>query len=54
MRAVWVEDESAMHALVRCGHAQALREALRQVWNLPDEQQFWQLTPDNLLTVVDT
>ena len=47
------EDESTAHALVRCDHAQALREAMRQVWVLPDEQQYWQISLENLLTMID-
>ena len=35
-----MEEESATHALVRCGHAQALRQAMRDVWLLPNEHFF--------------
>ena len=47
------KDESTAHALVGCDHAQALREAMRQVWVLPDEQQYWQISLENLLTMID-
>ena len=26
---------------------------MRQVWVLPDEQQYWQISPENLLTMID-
>ena len=48
-----MEEESATHALVRCGHAQALRQAMRDVWLLPNEHFFWQLGPENLLAMLD-
>ncbi|OEL18158.1 hypothetical protein BAE44_0020820, partial [Dichanthelium oligosanthes] len=47
------EVESAMHAVVRCGHAKALREAMRQIWSLPDEEQFMRLSPDSLPSQID-
>jgi hypothetical protein len=40
------EGESIAHALIRCNHAKALREAMRQFWELPDEQQFSEIGPD--------
>ncbi|CAL5097923.1 unnamed protein product [Urochloa decumbens] len=52
-----MEEESMMHALVRCGHAHTLRQAMRKDWHLPDEEQWLSLTPENLimkLTEVDT
>ena len=48
-----IEDETVTHALVNCGHARALREAMRQHWPLPDEQQCRQLSESNLLSVID-
>ena len=48
-----MEEESATHALVRCGHAQALRQPMRDVWLLPNEHFFWQLGPENLLATLD-
>jgi hypothetical protein len=52
---IWgMADESKMHALIHCEHAQHLRSALRQEWPLPDEEQFLQLTPpQNLLVLID-
>ena len=35
-----VEDECVFHALVRCPKARALRMAVREVWNLPDDEIF--------------
>lgn len=33
-----VEDESIMHALVKCDHANTLRSGIREIWTLPDEE----------------
>nr|TKV94449.1 hypothetical protein SEVIR_9G295500v2 [Setaria viridis] len=41
-----------MHALVRCGHAVSLRQAMRQYWDLLDEEQFLHLTPENLVPLI--
>jgi len=35
-----LEPESEYHAMVRCTKAVALRQALRQVWDLPGEPSF--------------
>jgi len=48
------ESESGEHALFRCGHTGALREAMRQYWSLPDDEQFLLLTSENLLTFIDS
>lgn len=47
-----MEDESIMHALVRCGHASALRSAMQECWDLPDEIQLLNLPPESLLPIV--
>lgn len=47
-----MEDESVMHALVRCGHALVLRFAMRELWDLPDEQHLLSLSTDGLLHMV--
>jgi hypothetical protein len=41
-----VEDESGFHAVVRCTKATALRHEMRNVWVLPNEQQFQHSGPD--------
>lgn len=48
-----VEEESCMHALIRCNHAKTLRDEMRVVWMLPDENFFLSLTPENLVVSVD-
>ncbi|RLN32801.1 hypothetical protein C2845_PM03G31430 [Panicum miliaceum] len=48
-----VEEESTMHALVRCSHACTLRNAMRQHLLLLDEEQFLQLTPESLVETID-
>ena len=48
-----VEDESVFHALVSCPKARALRLAVREVWNLPDEVVFNFTGPDWLLVLLD-
>ncbi|CAN6177270.1 unnamed protein product [Urochloa humidicola] len=45
-------EENAMHALVWCGHAQTLREAMRDEWDLPNEEFFRRLNPENLISMV--
>ena len=35
-----VEDEDIFHALVSCPKARALRMAMRERWNIPDEEFF--------------
>jgi ribonuclease HI len=47
-----MEEESVMHALVRCGHASVLRSAMREIWDLPNELQLLNMTPDSLLSMV--
>jgi len=44
-----MEEESSMHALVRCYHARSLREAIREEWPLPTESFFLSLTPESLI-----
>ena len=48
-----VEDESTFHALVTCSKARALRLALRESWNIPDEEWFKFSGPDWLLILLD-
>lgn len=48
-----MEEESVVHAVARCGHVVALREAMRKVWSLPDEEQYLCLTTRNLLPLLD-
>jgi hypothetical protein len=43
------EKESTMHALLWCDHTVSLREAMRQFWPLPDEQQLRSLSSYSLL-----
>jgi hypothetical protein len=47
-----MEEELVMHALVRCGHASVLRNAMREIWDLPDELKLLNMTPDSLLPMV--
>jgi ribonuclease HI len=47
-----MEDETVMHALIRCGHAITLRAAMREVWKLPEEEQLLHLTPMGLLPLL--
>jgi hypothetical protein len=48
------EDESIMHALLWCNHAVSLREAMRQYWELPDEEQYRSMAPSSLLHILET
>jgi hypothetical protein len=48
------EDESIMHALLWCNHAVSLREAMRQYWELPDEEQYISMAPSSLLHILDS
>ena len=48
-----VEDESSFHALVTCSKAPALRLALRELWNIPDEDLFKFSGPDWLLILME-
>ena len=47
-----VEDECVFHALVRCPKVWALRMAVREVWNLPDDEIFNFSGPDWLLILL--
>ncbi|TVU23942.1 hypothetical protein EJB05_26331, partial [Eragrostis curvula] len=48
-----VEEESEYHTLVICPHAKFLRFAMREIWPLPDEQQFQYGGPDWLLWLLE-
>jgi hypothetical protein len=41
------------HALIWCNHAIFLREAMRQYWALPDDEQLRDFTAASLLHRVD-
>ena len=47
-----VEDEDIFHALVSCSKAHALRMAVRERWNIPDEEFFKCTWPDWLLILL--
>lgn len=47
------EIETSFHAIVTCPQAQGLRHAMRQHWNLPDEEQFRYSGPDWFLLLLD-
>ncbi|WVZ62096.1 hypothetical protein U9M48_011881 [Paspalum notatum var. saurae] len=44
-----LEPESSMHAMIRCPHARALRDASREDWKLPEENLLLQLKPEVLI-----
>jgi hypothetical protein len=48
------EDESAYHAVIRCTKPFALRWALRQQWELPEEKHFAYTGPDWLLLLLNS
>lgn len=48
-----MEEESDIHAVIRCGHATALRLAMRKVWCLPDEEQCLRINTGGLLALID-
>jgi hypothetical protein len=48
------EEESAYHAVVRCIKPTALRCALREFWDLPDEKGFANTGPDWLLLLLNS
>ena len=49
---LWVEDEDIFHALVSCSKARALRMAVRERWNISDEEFFKCTGPDWLLILL--
>jgi hypothetical protein len=48
-----MEDETVMHALISCGHAVTLRSAMREVWELSDEEKLLHLTKGLLPLIID-
>ena len=46
--------ETEHHAVVMCTKSRALREAMRKVWNLPNENRFWYTGENWLRTVLHT
>ena len=46
-------DEDAHHAVLMCPHARMLRSAMREFWELPDEQELIHAGFEWLLRVVD-
>jgi hypothetical protein len=48
------EEETVFHAMVQCTKARALRQELRQVWDLPNEHQLRHSGPDWLLLLLDS
>jgi hypothetical protein len=46
------EDEDDHHALIRCTLARALREEMRNVWELPTEEDLQVTGPEWLLTLL--
>ena len=46
--------ETEHHAVVMCTKSKPLREAMRKVWNLPNENRFWYTGENWLQTVLDT
>jgi len=49
-----MEPEDGHHAMVRCTFASALRHALRQSWNLPDDSAFTYTGPGWVLALLDS
>lgn len=47
------EPETSFHATVMCPQAYGLRQAMREFWLLPDEQQFIYNGPDWFLLLLD-
>jgi hypothetical protein len=47
------EEESVEHALIWCNHAVFLREAMRQYWALPDDEQLRDFIAASFLHRVD-
>jgi len=49
-----MEPEDGHHAMVRCTFASALRHALRQSWNLPEDSAFTYTGPDWILALLNS
>ncbi|KAF8779204.1 hypothetical protein HU200_002881 [Digitaria exilis] len=48
-----LEPENGFHVVVTCPHAKALREAMRDIWELPKEADLAHSGPDWLLLLLD-
>ena len=49
---IWQHAEDVYHALVACPHALALRQAMREHWVLPSEQDLAKADPDWLMMLL--
>jgi hypothetical protein len=47
------EDESSYHATVACTKSKALRQEMRKIWDIPNENSFKFTGPDWLLILLD-
>lgn len=47
-------EEDEYHVVVSCTKSRALRFAMREVWNLPQEKSFWHTGNDWLQVLLDT
>jgi hypothetical protein len=46
--------EDGFHAVIECPHAKTLREAMRKVWHLPEENRLRNTGPEWMLVLLDT
>lgn len=46
--------ENEHHAVIMCTKSRALRDAMREIWNLPDESKFWYTGENWLQVLLDT